>query len=185
MKTFLLVLVAIFFVPSVQAAESVLKGPIVGLYAGSWNYKYTSGSSSFPAGNTEYTSYIKTLGGTGGYAYLRDRAFGFEVDGTLLYRIHRSEYESGWMVQVQGNATFGVSKVVYLFAGINWLQDLERLANFSGYGPQGGLAFIVAENWLGKIGYMSNSDLGNTFSFFDTKVTRKYRGFFLQVYYAL
>lgn len=185
MKTSLLVLLLALLLPSAYAAEAVLKAPIVGINAGSWNYLYTSGSSSFPAGNTEYTAYLKTIGGSGGFAYLRDRAIGFEVDGTFLYRIHKNEYEAGWMFQMQGNATFGISRVVYIFAGLNWLQDLERFANFSGYGPQGGLAFLMGEHWLGKIGYMSNSDLGNSFSFFDTKITRKYRGFFLQVFYAL
>jgi len=184
MKTLLFGLLALFL-PTAHAAELVLKAPIVGLNVGSWNYLYTSGSTSFPAGNTEYTTYVKTVGGTGGFAYMRERGIGFEVDGTFHYRIHKNEYEAGWMFQAQGNATFGISKVVFVFAGLNWLQDLERFANFSGYGPQGGLAFVVAENWLGKIGYMSNSDLGNSFSFFDTKITRKYRGFFLQVFYAI
>ena len=185
MKTSLFLLAFALLVPSAQAADKVLKGPIVGLSAGSWHYLYTSGSTVFPSGNREYTSYIKTVGGSGGYALMRDRGIGFEADGTFLYRIHPSEYEAGWMFQLQGNATFGISRVVYVFAGLNWLQDLERFANFSGYGPQGGFAFLVADNWLTKIGYMSNSDLGNSFSFFDTKVTRKYRGFFLQVFYAL
>ncbi len=186
MKTLSLLLLALgLFSSRAEGAEIVLKGAILGLNAGSWNYVYKSGSTSFPAGNTEYTAYMKTAGVSGGFAYLRERGIGFEVDGTFLYRIHKNEWEAGWMFQMQGNATFGISRVVYVFGGVNWLQDLERFVNFSGYGVQGGLAFVFGESWLGKIGYMTNSDLGNSISFFDTKITRKYRGPFLQLFYAL
>ena len=61
--------------------------------------------------------------------------------------------------------------------------DFHRSANYSGIGPQLDLGGVLDKHFLVKLGYMTNSDLGNAFSFFGSSITKRIRGFFVRTYF--